>query len=73
MKRSIPEGAGFLACWIIDVFETGIQQLQKVRKTILMHGEDILNFFKHRVSKGKNEGVNNDLVFVFRGIIYFKL
>lgn len=79
MKRSIPEGAGFLACWIMDAFETGIQELQKVSKTILRHGKDMLNFFKHRVTNGKTEGVNNKIktmkrqAYGFRDIIYFKL
>jgi len=78
-KHSIPEGAGFLACWIMDAIDTGIQELQKVSKTILRHGKDMLNFFKHRVTNGKTEGVNNKIktmkrqAYGFRDIIYFKL
>lgn len=79
MKSSIPEGAGFLACWIMDAVDTGIQELQKVSKTILRHGKDMLNFFKHRVTNGKTEGINNKIktmkrqAYGFRDIIYFKL
>lgn len=79
MKRSIPEGAGFLACWIMDAIDTGIQELQKTSKTILRHGKDMLNFFKHRITNGKTEGVNNKIktmkrqAYGFRDIIYFKL
>jgi transposase len=79
MKPSSKEGAGFLCTWIIDAIETGIGELQKAGRTLLRHGMDLLNFFKHRITNGKTEGINNKIktmkrqAYGFRDMKYFKL
>ena len=78
-KPSLTEGARFLGWWIIDTFESGINELQKAGKTLLRHGMDLLNYFKHRITNGKTEGINNKIktmkrqAYGFRDIDYFKL
>lgn len=51
----------------------------KVGRTILRCAEGLLNYFKHRISNGKIEGINNKIktmarqAFGFRDMEYFKL
>lgn len=78
-KSTAEDGAGFLVWWIMDAVETGIKELEKVGKTILRHGIGLLNYFKHRITNGKTEGINNKIktmkrqAYGFRDIDYFKL
>lgn len=78
-KMSVKEGAQFLGWWIIDSIDSGIRELQKVGRTLLRHGMDLLNYFKHPISNGKTEGINNKIktmkrqAYGFRDIEYFKL
>jgi transposase len=78
-KSTIKEGAGFLSWWIMDAYDSGIKELQKAGRTILRHGIDILNYFKHRITNGKTEGINNKIktmkrqAYGFRDMEYFKL
>jgi transposase len=78
-KTSSQEGAGFLCWWIIDTFESGIQELKKAGKTLLRRGKDLLNYFKHKITNGKTEGINNKIktmkrqAYGFRDLEYFKL
>ncbi len=78
-KTSLQEGAGFLGWWIIDTFESGIEELYKAGKALLRRSKDLLNYFKHRITNGKTEGINNKIktmkrqAYGFRDIEYFKL
>ena len=78
-KVSIKEGCGFLGWWIIDALETGIPQLIKTGKTLLRHWQGLTNYFKHKITNGKTEGINNKIktmkrqAYGFRDIEYFKL
>jgi transposase len=78
-KATTKEGAEFLSFWLMDAFETGISELQKAGRTLLRHSKDLLNFFKHRITNGKTEGINNKIktmkrqAYGFRDMIYFKL
>lgn len=78
-KKSVEEGARFLCWWIMDIIDSGINELQKAGKTLLKHGKDILNYFKHRITNGKTEGINNKIktmkrqAYGFRDMEYFKL
>ncbi|MBA2726864.1 MAG: ISL3 family transposase [Parachlamydiaceae bacterium] len=78
-KPSVKEGAQFLCWWIMDAVESGIRELEKTGRTLLRHGNDILNYFKHRITNGKTEGINNKIktmkrqAYGFRDIDYFKL
>lgn len=78
-RQSRMEGTKFLCCWIMDTLESGIKELERTGRTVLRHAEDILNYFKHRITNGKTEGVNNKIktmkrqAYGFRDIEYFKL
>lgn len=78
-KQTIKEGASFLAWWILDAVESGINELKKTGKTLLRNWEGLVNYFKHPITNGKTEGINNKIktmkrqAYGFRDIEYFKL
>jgi transposase len=78
-KSSVKEGTHFLCWWVMDAIESGIRELQKTGRTLLRHAKDLLNYFKHRITNGKTEGINNKIktmkrqAYGFRDIEYFKL
>jgi transposase len=78
-KQTVKEGAGFLGWWILDAVESGINELQKTGRTLLRHWKGLVNYFKHPISNGKTEGINNKIktmkrqAYGFRDIEYFKL
>jgi len=78
-KSTVKEGAQFLCWWIMDTIDSGIEELRKAGKTLLRHGKDLLNYFKHRITNGKTEGINNKIktmkrqAYGFRDMEYFKL
>lgn len=79
MKPTLQEGCKFLGWWIIDAIETGIYELVKTGKTLLRHWEGLTNYFNHKITNGKTEGVNNKIktmkrqAYGFRDMEYFKL
>lgn len=79
MKRTLKEGAQFLVQWILDICDTGIKELEKSGKTILRRYQGILSYFKHPITNGKTEGINNKIktmkrqAYGFRDMEYFKL
>lgn len=78
-RATVEEGAQFLSCWLMDAFGSGIEGLVRAGKTLLRHGKDLLNYFKHRITNGKTEGINNKIktmkrqAYGFRDMEYFKL
>jgi transposase len=78
-KGTIQEGAKFLAWWIMDAIESGIHELKKTGRTLLRNWKGLVNYFKHPISNGKTEGINNKIktmkrqAYGFRDIEYFKL
>lgn len=78
-KPSVEEGAKFLCWWIMDALESGIKQLETTARTLLRHGKDLINYFKHKITNGKTEGINNKIktmkrqAYGFRDMEYFKL
>lgn len=69
----------FLAAWCRDAMNSGIKQLMRVGKTLALYRTGILNYFRHRISSGIVEGINNKIktmkrqAYGFRDIEYFKL
>lgn len=76
---SIENAGTFLDTWIHDASRSGIRQLAKVAKTLAGYRTCLLNYFKHRISNGKVEGLNNKIktlkrqAYGFRDMEYFKL
>jgi len=78
-KQTVQEGARFLAWWIMDAVESGIRELQKTGRTLLRCWQGLVNYFKHLITNGKTEGINNKIktmkrqAYGFRDMEYFKL
>jgi len=78
-KTTIQEGCKFLGWWIMDALESGIAELEKSGRTLLRHWKGLTNYFKHKITNGKTEGINNKIktmkrqAYGFRDIEYFKL
>jgi transposase len=51
----------FLRQWCTRAMDTGIGLLRQIAKTLLLHASGILNWWEHRLSTGKMEGVNNKI------------
>jgi len=51
----------FLRQWCARAMDTGIGLLRQMAKTLLLHASGILNWWEHRLSTGKMEGVNNKI------------
>jgi len=64
MLWSQPARAGvrkYLKAWCAQALESGIAQMVSLAKTLRAHATGILNYFKHRISTGKLEGINNKI------------
>jgi transposase len=78
-KQTTKEGARFLAWWIMDAVESGISELKRAGRTLLRHWQGLVNYFKHPITNGKTEGINNKIktmkrqAYGFRDMEYFKL
>lgn len=79
MKEDRESAEMFLKKWCLDALLQGAQPLQKVAKALLRRSDGLLNYFKHRISNGKAEGINNKIktlkrqAYGFRDMEYFKL
>lgn len=51
----------FLRQWCERAGQTGIKLLQQMAKTLLVHATGILNYWHHRITSGKMEGINNKI------------
>jgi len=68
-----------LDSWISKAWASGIRLLTKFANKLAAHRTGILNYFDHRVTTGKVEGINNKIkvlkrkAYGFRDLEYFKL
>lgn len=51
----------FLEAWCAQAMESGITQMVGLAQTLRAHATGILNYFTHRISTGKLEGINNKI------------
>ncbi len=78
-QPTVEKASGFLLRWLWDVFESGLEPLIKVGRTLLGNSKGLINYFKHKISNGKIEGINNKIktmsrqAYGFRDMEYFKL
>jgi transposase len=78
-KISEKDGGEFLSTWLMDAFESGVGAVVSAGKTLLRRWKDLLNYFKHRLTNGKTEGINNKIktmkrqAYGFTDMEYFKL
>ncbi len=77
--KDIKKAEIFLMNWCKDAAASGIKQLKTIAKTFYKYKEQLLNYFKHFISSGKIEGINNKIktikrqAYGFRDMEYFKL
>ena len=65
-QPSLEAMAGFLKEWCQWARETGIRQMQQLAKTLTQHTGGILNWWEHRISNGRMEGINNKIKTLLR-------
>jgi hypothetical protein len=53
--------AGFLTEWCQLAADSGVRQMQQPAKTLMLHARGILNWWEHRISNGRMEGINNKI------------
>ena len=56
----------FLQAWCQWATETGVRHLQAMAKTLTVHATGILNWWEHRISNGRIEGINNKIKTMLR-------
>ncbi len=60
-QKSRNQGARFLGWWIIEAFDSGVEQLARTARTLLHFYEGLLSYFDHKIDNGKAEGINNKI------------
>jgi transposase len=71
--------AAFLDSWIHQAHSLGLHHFSKLADTLDRHRQGLLSCFKHRISTGPLEGLNNKIkvlkrqAYGFRDMHYFKL
>lgn len=65
-QESYAEMNRFLTQWCEQANRTGVKQLQKMAKTLLLHRSGILSWWKHPINNGRMEGTNNKIKTVNR-------
>jgi transposase len=60
-QSSYGEMNRFLTQWCEQAQETGVRQLQKMAKTLLVHRSGILSWWQHPINNGRMEGTNNKI------------
>jgi transposase len=72
-------GAVFLDTWITQASSFNLPHFSKLAETLERHRSELLSYFRHRISTGPLEGLNNKIkvlkrqAYGFRDKLYFKL
>jgi transposase len=65
-QRSFEAMAEFLKEWCQWAADSGVRQMQQLAKTLSLHARGILNWWEHRISNGRMEGINNKIKTMLR-------
>lgn len=60
-QRSFESMAAFLKEWCQWAADSGVRQMQQLARTLMLHAHAILNWWGHRISNGRMEGINNKI------------
>lgn len=60
-QDNMQKALGFLNKWVKKAYESGIFKLREFANTLLAHRSGLLSWYKHRISTGKLEGINNKI------------
>lgn len=78
-QPTIEAAAKFFLRWFWDIHTSTIKPMIKVANTLLRYSQGLMNYFKHWITNGKTEGINNKIktmkrqAYGFRDMQYFKL
>lgn len=65
-EPDLESGEKFLDSWCRKAESTGIAQMKRMAKTLRTHRWGILNYFKHGITSGPLEGINNKIKTMLR-------
>jgi len=65
-QSSYAQMKSFLHQWCTWAIESGIGQMMRLAKTLLLHASGILSWWKHRINNGRMEGINNKIKTLLR-------
>ena len=65
-QPSYAQMKSYLHQWCAWAMESGVPQMQQLGKTLLGHASGILAWWKHRISNGRMEGINNKIKTLLR-------
>ena len=65
-QPSYAQMKSYLHQWCAWARESGVRQMQQLSKTLLGHASGILAWWKHRISNGRMEGINNKIKTLLR-------
>ncbi len=76
---SLDKALNFLESWVAKAYETGLFKLREFANTLMAHRSGIINWYKHYISTGPLEGLNNKIkvlkrkAYGYRDMEFFKL
>lgn len=76
---SLDKALDFLESWVAKAYETGLFKLREFANTLMAHRSGIINWYKHYISTGPLEGLNNKIkvlkrkAYGYRDMEFFKL
>jgi len=65
-EPDMESGERFLSAWCGKAESSGIREMIRMAKTLRMHRRGILNYFRHGITSGPLEGVNNKIKVMLR-------
>jgi transposase len=77
--HTVEQAEEYLKNWLEKAWSSAIGPLKKFANKLASHKTGILNYFKHRITTGKVEGINNKIkvlkrqAYGYRDMEYFKL
>lgn len=79
MQMSLEKALEFLESWVAKAYATGLTKLKEFANTLMAHRTGIINWYKHYISTGPLEGLNNKIkvlkrkAYGYRDHEFFKL
>jgi len=65
-QRSFEAMADFLKEWCQGAADSGVRQMPPLAQSLTLHARGILNWWEHRISNGRMEGINNKIKTLLR-------
>lgn len=65
-QPSYAQMKSYLHEWCAWALDSGVRQMQQLGKSLLTHASGILAWWKHRISNGRMEGINNKIKTLLR-------